>query len=148
MGESQGYGTSASKSTSYSPDEVQWYDLAEELDQTPEQRRDEIAGEIAMLPDHVAQVRIKEIKGENEELVEYTIRTLMPEPGLWGSALEERIAQIKATMIGHNIIRPKHVIDEEISKRQQALRRPTLELPHKQGMLPPPEDEPPITRRG
>jgi hypothetical protein len=36
---------------------------------------------------------------------------------------------------------------EEIKKRQQALRLPTLEPPRKQGMLPPPEDEPPVTRR-
>ena len=83
-----------------------------------------------------------------DEFVEYTIRTLKPEEGLRGQALNERIARIKATMIGQNIIRPKHVIDEEISKRQQALRQPQLEPPHKQGLLPPPEDEPPITRRG
>jgi hypothetical protein len=145
MGPSHGSGTSSSTSTSYSTTDVQWYDLVDELDQTPDQRRDEIAGEIAMLPDYVARVRIKD---ENDELVEYTIRTLKPEPGLRGRALDERIAQIKATMIENNIIRPKHEIDEEIRKRQQALRRPTLEPPHKQGMLPSSEDEPPITRRG
>ncbi len=98
-----------------------------------------------MLPDYVARVKIKD---ENDEFVEYTIRTLKPEEGLRGQALNERIARIKETMIGNNIIRPKHIIDEEIRKRQQALRRPQLEPPHKQGMLPPPEDEPPITRRG
>ncbi len=145
MGRSEGRGTSSSKSTSYSPDDVQWYDLVDELDQTPEQRRDEIANEIAMLPDYIARVKIKD---ENDEFVEYAIRTLKPERGLPEKALEARIAQIKDRMIGNNIIRPKHVIDEEIRKRQQALRRPTLEPPHKQGMLPPPEDEPPITRRG
>ena len=125
--------------------DVQWYDFAEELDQTSDQRRDEIAGEITMLPDYVARVKIKD---ENDEFVEYTIRTLKPEEGLHGQALHERKAQIKAAMIGNKIIRPKHEIDEEIRKRQQILRRTQLEPQHKQGILPPPEDEPHITRRG
>ena len=131
-GRSESHGTSHSHSTSYSPYDVQWYDLVDELDQTPDQKRDEIAGEIANFPDYVARVKIKD---ENEELVEYTIRTLAPERGLPEKALKERIDQIKAAMIENNIIRPKHVVDEEIKKRQQLLR------------LPPPEDEPPVTRR-
>jgi len=144
MGTSHGYGTSKSYSTSHSTADVQWYDLVDELDQTHAQRQDEIANEIASQPDYIARVKIKD---ENDELVEYTTRTLKPEPGLRGRALEERLLQIKETMIGQNIIRPKHVIDEEIKKRQQALRQPMLEPPHKQRTLPPPEDEPPITRR-
>ncbi len=134
-GRPDGHSTSGSTSTSYSTQDVQWYDLVEELDQTPEQRRDEIAGELAMLPDYVARIRIKD---ENDEFVEYTIRTLEPERGLPEYSLKDRIARIKASMIEQQIIRPKHEIDEEIRVRQQALRHPQLE---------PPEDEPPVTRR-
>jgi hypothetical protein len=143
-GRNESHGRSSSHSTSYSPYDVQWYDLVDELDQTHAQRQDEIANEIASLPDYVARVRIKD---ENDEFVEYTIRTLAPERGLPEKALIERIARIKETMIGNKTIRPKHEIDKEIRIRQQALRHPQLEPPHKQGMLPPPEDEPPITRR-
>jgi hypothetical protein len=144
MGGSASHGNSSSNSTSYSTADVQWYDLVDELDQTPDQRRDEIAGELAMLPDYLARVKIKD---ENDEIVEYTIRTLAPERGLPEKALNERKARIKETMIRNKIIRPKHEIDEEIRNRQHVLRQPQLEPPHKQGMLPPPEDEPPITRR-
>ncbi len=146
-GRSESHGTSHSHSASYSPYDIQWYDLVDELDQTPDQKRDEIAGEIANFPDYVARVKIKvKIKDENYQLVEYTIRTLKPEPGLSDRALEERILQIKAAMIRQSIIRPKHVIDEEITKRQQVLRLPPREPPHKQE-APPPEEEPPISRR-
>ncbi len=145
MGPSHGRGTSSSKSTSYSTADVQWYDLVDELDQTPQQRRDEIAGEIASLPDYIARVKIK---NESDELVEYIIRTLKPEPGLRGRALEERLLKIKETMVRDKIIRPKLKIDEEIRKRQQLLRLPQLKPSETQVYLPPSEDEPPIKRRG
>jgi hypothetical protein len=136
MGTSHSFGRSASHSTSYSTADVQWFDLVDELDQTHAQRRDEIASEIANFPDYIARVKIKD---ENDEFVEYTIRTLAPERGLAEKALNERIARIKETMIAQNIIRPKHVIDEEVKNRQQLLRLPPQE--------PPQEDEPPVTRR-
>ncbi len=143
-GRNVSHGASASHSTSYSTADVQWYDLVDELDQTHAQRQDEIASEIALFPDYVARVKIKD---ENDELVEYTIRTLAPERGLPENALKERIAQIKAAMIRQNIIRPKLVIDEEITKRQQVLRLPPRKPSETQASSLP-EDEPPITRRG
>jgi hypothetical protein len=125
--------------------EVQWYDEVEELDQTPAQRRDELANELVKLPLYTARVKITTQAG----VAEHTIKTLdpkqQPDRPLFGQALHERLSRIKEQNIQDEYVRERARVEEEIRLRQeQCLQMP--QLPGKQTPLPP-EDEPPIFRR-
>lgn len=125
MGESASHGTSSSKSTSYSTSDVQWYDLVDELDQTPAERQDELANELANLPNYTAHIKIA-VEGKP---VEYTIRTLEPERGLRGGALHERIERIQAHNRDEGFTRSRQEVEKEISLRQELLREKPEEPP-------------------
>jgi hypothetical protein len=126
--------TTGSSSTSYSTNEVQWYDLTDELDQTHAQRRDEIANELTQLPFYTAQVKIATETG----IKEYTIRTLDPkkqaETPLYGQALQKRLAYIKEQNIQNGYLRERTEVEVEIIQRQEQYSQPL-------------EGEPPISRR-
>ena len=103
--------------------DVQWYDYQEELDQTFDQRRDEIANELVQLPPYTARVKVATEKG----LVEHTIKTLDPkqQPGksLLGQALQERLARIKARNMHDGYVRKREDVEREIAERQSALTK-------------------------
>jgi hypothetical protein len=118
--------------------------------------------ELINLPLYTARVKITTAAGTEE----HVIRTLEPEKGIRGIALQERVDRIHERNRtpderGISVCRPRQAVEAEIRIRQEQYReqpqeppeeppisrRPPREPPHKQGVLPPPEDEPPITRR-
>ncbi len=124
----------------------------------PRRSEQDMVGEMARvlktLPLYTARVMSTTQAG----LEEHTIRTLKPEKGLQGNALEERIARIQEQNIRDGYLRKRETVEEEMRTRHEhyqkppeeppVSRRPRLEPPHRQGVVPPPEeDEPPVTRR-
>jgi hypothetical protein len=100
----------------------------------------EVASQLTNLPDYTARVKIV----TEGRLVEHTIRTLKPEDGLQGKALQERIARIKEQNIQDGYLRERTAVEEEIRQRQaQCSHMPAQ--PGKQ--TPQPPEEPPISRR-
>jgi hypothetical protein len=86
------------------------------------------------LPPYTARVAIS----TQAEIEEHTIRTLEPEKGIGGAALQERVARIQTynrtpDERGIRACRPRQEIEEEIRKRQEQCSQP-------------PEAEPPISR--
>ncbi len=77
--------------------------------------RNEIANQLSSLPNFTARARII-VEGQT---VEHTIKTLEPEKGLYGKALQERIARIQAQNKKDGYIRARVDVEEEITQRQQ-----------------------------
>lgn len=80
--------------------------------------QNDIANELASLPDHRARVRIKEVT--DGAMVEHTIQTIAPERkgALRGADLQQRIAAIQYHNLTDGYIRSRTEVKEEISKRQ------------------------------
>jgi Type IV secretion-system coupling protein DNA-binding domain len=108
---------------------VQWYDYAEELDQTHADRRGEIATELATLPRFIAYCKLLDATGTPHE---YRIQTNSPilRPGNPGA-----ITAVRSRSRQHHGTRKK-TIEAQIGERQRPVAGP------------PSDDEPPpIGRR-
>jgi hypothetical protein len=82
----------------------------------------EVAAIIANLPQFTAKVKIV---GSDDTPHEYTIKTLSPEKGLRGAALQERIARIRAYNLHDGYLRLRIDVEKEIAARQEALTNTT-----------------------
>jgi ribosomal protein L20A (L18A) len=85
----------------------------------------EMASELANLPQFTAQAKI----ATEEKAVEHTVRTLEPERGIRGTALHERIANIKKQNIKSGYVRELATVEEEIRTRQEQCSQPPQEPP-------------------
>ncbi len=90
----------------------------------------EVARLLRKLPLYTARVMVTTQTG----LEEHTIRTLKPEVGLYGTALQERIARIQAhnrtpDEKGISYCRPRREVEAEILVRQGQYREPHEETP-------------------
>src|SRR5258708_2074957 len=106
---------------------------------------DRMVRELINLPLYTARVKTTTAAG----IEEHAIRTLEPEKGMRGFALQERIDRIRAhnrtpDERGVSLCRPRREIEEEIRQRQERCSH----LPQTSGKQTPqpPEDEPPISR--
>jgi len=90
----------------------------------------EVARLLRKLPLYTARVMVTTQTG----LEEHTIRTLKPEVGLYGTALQQRIARIQANNRtpdekGISYCRPRREVEAEILVRQEQYRKPPEEPP-------------------
>ena len=74
----------------------------------------EVASELTNLPVFTARVKIT----SDKQILEHTIRTLDPERGIGGTALQERIANIQKQNIKSGYLRELATVEEEIRIRQ------------------------------
>ncbi len=95
----------------------------------------EVASQLTNLPVFTAQVKISTETGRTE----HTIRTLRPEAGLQGKALQERLDSIKQQNIDNGYVRERAKVEEEIKLRQEQFSKPQEDDE--------PPEEPPVTRR-
>jgi hypothetical protein len=91
--------------------------------------QNEIATRLANLPKFTARVKII---GIGDTPVEHTIKTLEPERGFRGIALQERIARIQGRDRTDGYTRPKQDIAEEIRVRQEQWSPQAQKLPQQQ----------------
>lgn len=106
---------------------VQWYDYAEELDQTHADRRGEIATELATLPKFVAYCKLLDATGTPHE---YRVQTNSPilVPGNPGA-----ITGVRSRSLQRHGTR-KETIDAQVEERQRPVEEP------------PPDDKTPIDK--
>ena len=97
--------------------------------------QNEIATRLANLPKFTARVKMI---GSDDKPVEHTVKTLKPERGFRGIALQDRIESIRANNIRDKYCLQRSDVEEEIRKRQdQCCEPPLLREP-----IEPPEEPP------
>jgi len=103
---------------------------------TSDEMRNRIANQLVDLPDYTTRVKIK---GDTE----HTIQTIKPVPGLYGTLLQQRIADIQNRNRKDGFTRPRQEVEVEIRMRQDALiqaqqpQKIVQHLPQPQGRLMP-----------
>jgi ribosomal protein L40E len=87
---------------------------------SPADVADLLASELTTLPDYTAKVRIKDVS--SKRIVEYTVRTVEPERNnvVWGEALQQRMARIRAQNLRDGVVRPREEVEDEMRRRQDA----------------------------